>query len=270
MSGNSLLSDYCLRRIRQFLGCTGTKSGSTFPGDRVVRGESNETGNTRISLARSQALEKVLFIIKPAMNPLLVTGFEPFAGRKVNASWIAASLFARQFAACPVETIQLPVVWGSPGKMLIDVIERIRPTTVVALGEGKPGCFWLESLAFNRRAVKPDNQGLLPNEGLINDAAARVLNATAPLSRIQKQLQSAGIPVLQSLNAGGFLCEETLFELECIRQRTMEPHLVMFVHLPPFGSHLLFRQQPRVCDHGLLEEFVKQLYSVVMPFHAAD
>ena len=53
------------------------------------------------------------------MSGILVTGFAPFKGRAVNASWITASAIASTGLA---DALEIPVVWGAPWQILMNIV----------------------------------------------------------------------------------------------------------------------------------------------------
>jgi pyroglutamyl-peptidase len=194
------------------------------------------------------------------MKKLLITGFEPFAGREVNSSWIAARSLAGTVGGGAVVARELPVVWGTVATRLEALVAETRPAAVLALGEGKPGCFSIESLAFNRRRQRVDNDGSLPAAALIQADGPPVTRASASVSTIRQRLVSQGIPALVSIDAGGFLCEESLYVLESAIRFRPGIGFVLFVHLPPYGTPLHYRGEHRECDDVLLFDFVTTLY----------
>jgi len=198
------------------------------------------------------------------MGRIIVTGFTPFDQRPVNASWVAATRLQQAMGAPALLSGEIPVVWGEPENSLSGLLaQEQRPAAIVALGEGKPGGFRLETLALNRRAVKPDNNGELPPHPQIVRDAPDSLRSTAPLLEIRRALLARKVPVLLSVDAGSYLCEETLYLLEHRFREWTENRLALFVHLPPFGTSLKFKGRQRLCEEELLLEFANDLIEVI-------
>jgi pyroglutamyl-peptidase len=198
------------------------------------------------------------------MSRIIVTGFTPFEGRSVNASWIAASQLQEKLGEDLLLTREIPVVWGEPeGHLSVLLEQEPNPAAIIAMGEGKPGSFRLETLALNRRAAKPDNNAQLPEYPRFVGDGPDSLRITAPLGEIRQALLNRGVPVLLSVDAGSYLCEETLFLLEHRFKKQTSGNLALFVHLPPFGSYLLFKGRERQCREDLLLEFASDLYEVI-------
>jgi len=197
------------------------------------------------------------------MVNILLTGFTPFAGRTVNASWVAVSLLQKHLNQSNVLAVEIPVVWGEPQRIVNEAIRDFDPQVIIAMGEGKPGCIQLETLALNKRAQRLDNNDSFPTETAINPDGPSSVKSSSPLVEIRNLLVEKGIPVILSLDAGGFLCEETLYILESQCAQHPNSRLILFVHLPPYGSSLIFKGCQRVCDDDLLLEFSTELFEIV-------
>lgn len=194
------------------------------------------------------------------MSHILFTGFTPFDGRQYNASWIAAKdLCANHGTHHIAHSLRIPVCWGEPSQHLIRAVERWRPRIIISMGEGKPGQFTLESRARNTRAQRQDNNGSLPQDKLIEANGDSVRYSSAPLSSIANALRESGINAQCSDDAGAFLCEELLYGLEGLKAQTSHVELVIFAHVPPFGTELEYRGKHTQCDAALLQHFTKSL-----------
>ena len=188
---------------------------------------------------------------------ILVSGFKPFAGRKFNSSWEAISWMT------PIGGIleELPVVWGEPTQRLLELAEKFRPHTILAFGEGREGWFDLEMRALNQRDEREDERGLLPEVKFnwIGGPDEHVLaTGVGPLHEF---LLEKSYPVRKSQDAGQYLCEETIYALERLRQQYEEVERVMFCHLPPYQTKLILDGKSIVVDARLLKTFVMHVLS---------
>lgn len=190
------------------------------------------------------------------MADILLSGFTPFDGRAHNASWIAARQLAQQPSnAQRLQCLEIPVCWGEAARLLTAAVARSHPRCIIAMGEGAVGRFTIETLAHNARQPRPDNQQCLPEHPLIDPAGPASFSSSAPVAQIRAALQAQGIAVELSAKAGGFLCEEALYTLERLKAQHADIALVLFVHLPPFGSPVVYRGVSRTCDEALLADF---------------
>jgi pyroglutamyl-peptidase len=195
---------------------------------------------------------------------ILVTGFQPFDNRSVNASWIAANSLA---STKNVIALELPVVWGTPWTELSSAIKQHKPEIVISMGEGRQGWFDIETVARNGRSERQDNLGQLPT-GPIKAAGPATIDATISAQPLQQSLLDLGYPIRISEDAGAYLCEETLYSLELLKLNFDCLKTVVFVHLPPFETILTANSESGICDTEFLQKFASALLDNVrkMPF----
>jgi len=82
---------------------------------------------------------------------LILTGFEPFRGERINPSWeIARSLDGDIIAGMQIKSVRVPVGCAKAARRITGAIVRYRPRAVIGLGEagGRP-CISLERIAIN-------------------------------------------------------------------------------------------------------------------------
>src|SRR5258708_4098916 len=165
----------------------------------------------------------------------LITGFEPYGGRRVNPSgeW-AAALDGARLGDLVVVGRTLPVVFAGLAARMEACLAETRPAVVIALGlwPGEP-MIRLERLAVNLAdCASPDNAGALPSEELLHPDGAPALSATLPLRAIEAALLVEGIPARLSNTAGTFLCNATLYTLLRVIAQRGEHIPCGFIHLP--------------------------------------
>ena len=116
-------------------------------------------------------------------GPVLLTGFEPFDGRPVNASWQVAQRVARDWRGPgTLTTAVLPVSFERAPQTLVALLDEIHPTVVLCLGEsGRPGID-IERVALNLAdTVHPDNDGDRPQDRTLREGGPAAHLATIPV-----------------------------------------------------------------------------------------
>jgi len=165
------------------------------------------------------------------MRPILLTGFEPFAGASANPS----QMIVERLEGTPGLIARvLPVEYDRAATELIKLIEQHQPTAVICLGqaEGRTAIS-VERIAVNLDDTNlPDNSGELRVDKTIDAAAASAFFSTLPVKEIVQAIKAQGIPASQSLSAGAFVCNHIFFEL----QKTLAGSGVPsgFIHVPLF------------------------------------
>jgi pyroglutamyl-peptidase len=173
--------------------------------------------------------------LSSATRTILVTGFEPFGGEAINASWEAARKLDG-WAAGEFATVArlLPCAYDASVKELIRAIETLGPQAVLMTGQAaRRGIVCVERFARNLDdAAAPDNLGVLRKAAAISNGAPERLEAAAPVKAIAAAIREAGIPARVSRSAGGFVCNHLYFGgLQYLRDKGRATPAV-FVHLP--------------------------------------
>lgn len=195
------------------------------------------------------------------MTDILITGFTPFDGRAVNASWIAARALSLggHYRGRALRALEIPVCWGAPREALASSLLTQVPGLIISMGEGEAGIFRIETRARNARRERADNEGRLP-EGELNSATGPAERKSSfACGKLCQTLAAQGIPVRLSDDAGAYLCEELLYTLEELKELHPTIEQVLFVHVPPFGSSLVYKGREQLCSEALLADFGQAL-----------
>lgn len=166
---------------------------------------------------------------------ILVTGFEPFGGEAVNASWEAAQKLEGWRHGHTVAVARLlPCAYDASVRKLVEAIEALRPDALLMTGQAaRRGVVCVERFAHNLDDAKaPDNDGAQRRGLRISRAAPDWLEAAAPVRIIARAINETGIPARMSRNAGAFVCNHLYFgALQYLGEKKLAIPAV-FVHLP--------------------------------------
>lgn len=164
---------------------------------------------------------------------LLITGFGPFPGIRVNPSArLAEALAARpcwSWLGWKVRAAILPVGYGPMEKALEPLLDK-EPRAVLMFGiAAKRKAISIERLARNRASrTQRDQSGRLPKKTAL-DAGPPILKGRAPMLVLRDAMRAQGLPARLSGNAGPYLCNAGYrFAL----RRTSAAVPVVFVHIP--------------------------------------
>src|SRR5690348_10534776 len=165
----------------------------------------------------------------------LVTGFEPYAGGRINPSCeIVRALNGRRLDGTRIVGRTIPVSYRSLKSALAALIEELRPAVAVSFGLW-PGesVIRLERIGINVADFEiADNEGLLAADERVHDNGASAHLSTLPLREIAVALLAKGIPARLSSTAGTFLCNATLYTLLDQATARAAGTLCGFVHVP--------------------------------------
>jgi len=148
--------------------------------------------------------------------PVLLTGFAPFDGQRVNASWLAVQEVARTWSG-PTSLVveRLPVSFESAPRVLLEKVARYRPRLVVAVGEaGGRSAVSLERVAVNVvDASIPDADGHQPVDEPVEAGAPVGYLSGLPLRACLAAVRRTGVPVEISGSAGAYVCNAVFYRL---------------------------------------------------------
>ena len=167
---------------------------------------------------------------------ILLTGFEPFAGDKVNPSGeTARALDGKKVSDYTICGVVLPVEWGTTAQAMEKAIDDVDPALVLSLGlsSGRPELN-VEKVAVNYMSRAKDNQGILPEAPVISASGPDGYFSTLPVEDIVEELRNKGIPARISLSAGGYLCNYTFYVASNYvdRKGRRKEVPVGFIHVP--------------------------------------
>lgn len=145
----------------------------------------------------------------------LVTGFEPFGGAGLNASYEAVRRLPPRLGALDIVTAQLPTSYARCGAALMREIGRTAPDIVLCVGEaGERTALNVERVAINMQDARiADNDGAQPVDAPVIAGAPAAYFATLPVRAIHAALVAAGLPAVVSNSAGTFVCNHLFYTL---------------------------------------------------------
>lgn len=150
------------------------------------------------------------------MKTVLLTGFEPFGGDRVNPSAeIVRQLNGEIIAGHAVKGVVLPCVFRRAPDQLSEHIRLDMPVLVICLGlaSGRTA-ITPERVAVNiSDAPIPDNAGCQPVDEPIVRGGPAAYFSTLPTKAIVQALRTRGIPSELSHTAGTFVCNHLFYSL---------------------------------------------------------
>ena len=165
--------------------------------------------------------------------PLLITGFEPFAGLAYNPSAdIAASLDGQEIGGRRVVARLLPVDFARYRETLDTLLRDISPALYVGFGLASgEDMIRVERFGVNLADFDiPDNAGARHVGRAIEPDGPAARASTLPCAEIRTGLLEAGIPARLSNSAGSYLCNATLYSALGLCAARQTP--CGFIHLP--------------------------------------
>ena len=169
---------------------------------------------------------------------ILVTGFGSFPGARQNPTETLIKLLARHKERLARQGISLdlhvlPVAYKEIPKRLEALFQGRPPDAVLHFGLARRRTqISIETRALNRMSVlHPDASGAQSDRFEIVLGAPFFVKSSFPATQIEAALNRAGLTSRRSIDAGDYICNETLY-LSLVSRRARSAG---FIHVPPLA-----------------------------------
>ena len=165
---------------------------------------------------------------------ILVTGFAPFGGEKLNPSWEAVKRLPDRIGGAELIKREIPTEFDAACAALRAAMDELRPDAVLSVGQyGGANGIRVERVAVNLRDARiADNAGAKPVDEPVVPGAPDAYFVTLPTRRIVEKLREQDIPAQLSYSAGTFVCNNLLY---CALHESAQGYPAMrcgFIHVP--------------------------------------
>ncbi|WP_427706490.1 pyroglutamyl-peptidase I [Staphylococcus parequorum] len=165
---------------------------------------------------------------------ILVTGFDPFGGERINPALEAVKLLPDEIEGHKIDKLEIPTVFHKSKEVVVEQLRQKEYDIVLAIGQAG-GRFELtpERVGINIDDARiPDNEGNQPIDEAIQTTGASAYFSNLPVKRMTEAIKSQGVPARLSNTAGTFVCNHILYQLGYI-QATQFPNIKFgFIHVP--------------------------------------
>lgn len=168
------------------------------------------------------------------MPTILVTGFQPFGGEKINPAWEAIRVLPDSIVGSKVIKLQIPVVFGIGADVVSTAIDHINPDIVLCVGQaGGRAKITPEFVGINYRDARiPDNDGNQPHAQRIVEDGPDAYFATLPVRAMTEAMNEAGIPAALSYTAGTYVCNDVMYSMLHVLATKYPDARGAFMHVP--------------------------------------
>jgi pyroglutamyl-peptidase len=177
---------------------------------------------------------------------ILLTGFDPFGGEKINPAFEAVKLVQDRIADSDIIKLEIPTVIGKCDKLVAQMVREKKPDVVLSIGQaGGRFDISVERVAVNIIDARiPDNEGNQPFDQQIRKDGENAYFATIPVKAIAERIKSKGLPASVSYTAGTYVCNYIMY-CELYMAATEFPKLRCgFIHVPFSTSQAINKPTP--------------------------
>ena len=146
---------------------------------------------------------------------ILVTGFDPFGGEKINPAWEAVRRLPREIAGAEIIPLEIPTVFGKAPEVILGEVQRLHPDIVLSVGQAAGrAAITPERIAINMDSASiPDNAGFIPIEQPVVPGGPDGYFSLLPVTAMADAIKAAGLPGVVSNTAGTFVCNHVMYRL---------------------------------------------------------
>ncbi|KAK6178904.1 hypothetical protein SNE40_011386 [Patella caerulea] len=166
---------------------------------------------------------------------VVVTGFGPFSGHSVNASWVSVQELARLGLTDDIDLIisEIPVEYCTVKKIIPSLWKQHNPDLIVHVGVSSIAMeLTLEQQAHNDGYDKHDISGSCPPTQCCVEGADTCIKSDIDMQHVCNEVNNMPIKIktVVSNDAGRYLCDFSYYQSLHIDKRK-----AAFIHVPPLG-----------------------------------
>ncbi|KLO23990.1 pyrrolidone-carboxylate peptidase [Marinitoga sp. 1197] len=193
---------------------------------------------------------------------VLVTGFDPFGGEKINPSFKAVKRLPDKIMDTEIVKMEIPTVFYKSIEILRSKMCEIQPDIVICVGQARGRAhISIERVAINIDDARiEDNEGNKPEDKPIFFDGENAYFSNLPIKEIVKGVKSIGIPAEISNTAGTFVCNHLLYGLMYYIHKDFKRTLGGFIHVPYLPEQVIDKKNMPSMS---LENIVKALEKII-------
>ena len=165
---------------------------------------------------------------------VLVTGFDPFGGEKLNPALEAIKSLPSEIQGAEVRWLEVPTVFYKSAKILEEEIRIYQPDIVLCIGQagGRKG-LTPERVAINQDDARiQDNEGNQPIDRPIQLDGPPAYFSSLPIKAMVQAIKEEGLPASVSNTAGTFVCNHLMYQLLYLVEKEFPTIKAGFMHIP--------------------------------------
>ena len=168
---------------------------------------------------------------------ILVTGFDPFGGEKINPALETIKRLPDAVLGARIIKLEIPTVVGKSLAKIQEAVEKENPDVVLSIGQaGGRSEITVERVGINIDDCRiPDNEGNQPIDEPIVNGGPSAYFVTVPIKAIVEKIKANKIPASISNTAGTFICNHVCYgvaHLAAARTAVGKPMKSGFIHIP--------------------------------------
>ncbi len=172
---------------------------------------------------------------------VVLTGFEPFGGFRVNPSWEAAKTFDnKEIASYRIKAFKIPLAYEKVKPAVTEILDRENPAILINTGQSYRALISLEKVAINFADLTESpivyNCDTRPEDITLEPEGPVAYFTKLPIRDILNQIRRSNIPAEISYTAGTFGCNQVFFHTMHKIHSDKLGTMAGFIHVPSLPS----------------------------------
>lgn len=174
---------------------------------------------------------------------ILVTGFDPFGGDKINPALEAVKALPDTIEGAEIVKLEVPTVFHKSIDKTVEAMRREKPDVVVCVGQaGGRFAVTPERVAINIDDARiADNEGNQPLSVPIYPDGATGYFSLLPFKAMAQAIRDAGLPGEVSNTAGTFVCNHLMYGVLYHIHKDFPGVTGGFIHVPFIPEQVVAR-----------------------------
>lgn len=200
---------------------------------------------------------------------ILVTGFDPFGGEKINPAIEAVKRLPDTIAGAEIRKLEIPTVFDKSAQVVHEAIVEFKPDYVLNVGQaGGRAELTPEKVAINYDDGRiADNEGFQPMNRTIHKDGETAYFTQLPIKAMVRAIREVGVPARVSTTAGTYVCNHIMYQVQYMRDKEFTDIKAGFIHIPFLPSQVV--DKPGMPSMSL-EDIVKGLTAAIEAIVAYD
>lgn len=172
---------------------------------------------------------------------ILITGFDPFGGEKINPALEAVKNLPNTILGCEIIKLEIPTVFRKSLEKIEENIEKHSPDIIISIGQAG-GRFGItpERVAINIDDARiPDNEKNQPIDSSIYEDGENAYFTNLPIKAMVNEMKNSNIPCSISNTAGTFVCNHVMYGILYLIDKKYPNIRGGFIHVPYTNSQVL-------------------------------
>lgn len=172
---------------------------------------------------------------------VLITGFDPFGGEKINPAWEAVKGIKNIIEGAKIIKLEIPTVFNKSIEKVKEAMELEKPDIVLCIGQaGGRYDITIERVAINVDDARiEDNEKNQPIDIPVFEDGENAYFSNLPIKAMVEEIKGQGIPSSISNSAGTFVCNHIMYGVLYHINKTYKNMRGGFIHVPFINEQVL-------------------------------